>query len=415
MLALFLKRSFSNQKKAMFLMVFSVAVGTAMASSLIALSMDVSSKVSNELRAFGANILIEPKIEGLADITGQKRYLRQEDIVKSKVIFWRHNILGVSPFLEADSIASFGDKNEPVKLLGLWYSKKLPLPGETEMFEAGVRSVSPWWNIRGEWPDSNKRNVAVGVSFASSFGIKKDDLLNLDGSLFTVSGIVDTGGVEDNQVLMDIDTLQSFKGLEGKISKVLVSALTTPMDEFAYKDQATMSKAEYEKWYCTGYVTSIAKQLEEVFHNSRVKPIWQVAATEGKVLEKLSLLMYLLCFISLAASALGVSTTMIMSLLRRVDEVGLMKAVGADSAKIIYIFLSEGVVIGIAGGFAGYLLSIGAAKFIGIKVFNTAFEHRAILFPIAIGSALFISLSGMILPIKRALRIKPAVVLKGAE
>lgn len=396
-------------------MVFSVAIGTAMAASLIALSMDVSSKVSNELRAFGANILVEPKIEGLADITGQKRYLRQDDIVKSKVIFWRHNILGVAPFLESEATSVFGGKKEHVKLLGIWYSKKLPLPGETETFEAGVKSVSPWWNVNGAWPDSNSRNVAVGVSFASRSGVKKGDSLKLDGADFVVSGIVDTGGAEDDQVLMDIDTLQEFKGLRGKVSKVLVSALTTPMDEFAYKDQTTMSKAEYEKWYCTGYVTSIAKQLEEVFHNSRVKPIWQVAATEGKVLEKLSFLMYLLCFISLSASALGVSTTMIMSLLRRVDEIGLMKAVGADSAKIIAIFLSEGVVIGIAGGFAGYLLSIGAAKFIGIKVFNTAFEHRAVLFPVALGSALFISLSGMVLPIKRALRIKSAVVLKGSE
>ena len=38
-----------------------------------------------------------------------------------------------------------------------------------------------------------------------------------------------------------------------------------------------MTATEYEKWYCTGYATTIAKQLEEVFHGSRARPIWQVA------------------------------------------------------------------------------------------------------------------------------------------
>ena len=56
----------------------------------------------------------------------------------------------------------------------------------------------------------------------------------------------------------------------------------------------TMSQTEYEKWYCTGYVTSIAKQLEEVFLGSTSRPIWPVAETEGKVLGRLKLLIYLL-------------------------------------------------------------------------------------------------------------------------
>lgn len=413
MLIRFLNRSFSNQKKAMFLMIISVAVGTAMAASLITLSMDISGKVSNELRSFGANILIEPKIEGIADIAGQKRYLRQEDIVKTKVIFWRHNILGVAPFLETESEVFYNGKGEVLRLVGIWYEKKMPLPGETETFTVGIKTVAPWWNINGSWPDSPGK-VVLGVSLSSRLGIKPGDSLKIDGKDFLVSGTVDTGGVEDNQGFMDLGYLQDFKSMHGKVSKVLVSALTTPMDEFAYRDQKSMSRTEYEKWYCTGYVTSISKQLEEVFLNSRAKPIWQVAETEGKVLERLKLLVYLLCFISLAASALGVSTTMIMSLLKRIEEIGLMKAMGADSGKITAMFLSEGVLIGAVGGFVGYLLSIVVAQYIGMKVFNTGFEHRAVLFPIAMGSALLIAVTGMIIPIKRALRIKSAIVLKGA-
>ncbi|NIM04381.1 MAG: FtsX-like permease family protein, partial [Armatimonadetes bacterium] len=136
---------------------------------------------------------------------------------------------------------------------------------------------------------------------------------------------------------------------------------------------------------------------------------------EGRVLGRLTLLIYLLTAASLLAAALGVSTTMAASLLRRLDEIGLMKSIGADSVSISAIFLAEALVIGAIGGLAGYLFSIGVSKYIGYRVFDTAIAGRAMLFPIAILSALLISVLGSILPIRRALRVKPAIVLKGAE
>lgn len=414
MLLNILKRSFLNQKKAMALMIVSVAVGTAMAASLITISLEIAGKISRELRAFGANILIQPRVEGLADISGQQRYLRQEDIIKAKTIFWRHNILGIAPFLETKAEVRVKDKVEQVDIIGTWYEKELPLPGEKKSFYAGTKTVSPWWYIEGQWPESADR-VVTGTSLTSRLGIKKGDSILLDGESFLVSGTLETGGIEDNQIFMDLESLQEFNGMKGKVSRVLVSALTKPMDDFAYRNPETMSQLEYEKWYCTGYVTSISRQLKEVFQGSTAKPIWQVAETEGKILGKLKLLIYLLSFTTLIAAALGVSTTMITSLLRRSEEIGLMKAIGADSKKIIAIFLSEGMMIGFIGGVLGYVLSIVTAKYIGIEVFNTGFEQRTMLLPVAIGSAILISVAGTVLPIRKALNIRPSVVLREAE
>lgn len=395
-------------------MIVSIAVGTAMAASLITVSLEINGKVSKELRAFGANILVEPKAEGLAGISGQQRYLRDEDVVKTKTIFWRHNIIGVAPFLEVKGTLGTGGRSREVRVVGAWYEKELPLPGEKTVFPAGIKTVAPWWYVSGTWPDAQDK-AAVGSTLAAELGVKVGDRILLDGREVAVSGLLETGGAEDDQVFMDLGALQRLTGQEGKVSKALVSALTTPMDAFAYKDPSTMSRAEYEKWYCTGYVTSIAKQVEEVFSGSRARPIWHIAETEGKVLDRLKMLIYLLCIIALAASAIGVSTTMIMSLLRRIEEVGLMKAIGADRGQIIRVFLAEGVVIGIVGGVIGYLLSLLVSRYIGMQVFDTGLEQRGILFPIALGNALVIAVMGTILPIRRALDIKPSVVLKGAE
>jgi putative ABC transport system permease protein len=413
MLFVLLRQSFTKQMKAMSLMFISVVMGTAVSASLVAISLDIQGKVSHELRSFGANIIIEPRIEGLADIAGQARFLKESDIPKAKTIFWRHNILGISPFLELDLEVSSEASSITVPVLGAWFDRTIKIPGEGEPFNVGVSSVMPWWEIRGDEP--KEHGAMVGVSLAEELGLNIGDSLGIKGEEFKVSGILSTGGSEDNKVILELDQMQELTQRDGAISSVMVSALTTPMDDFAYKDPDSMSTVEYEKWYCTGYVTSISKQLEEVFGGSRAKPIWRVAETEGRVLERLTVLVYLLTLAALVAAALGMSTTLAASVLKRLDEIALMKALGADRLGISIIFLSETMIVGLAGGLAGYLLSLVTAHYIGLQVFGVALTQKGVLFPVSIISALVISSLGAWLPIRRALKVKPAVTLKEAR
>lgn len=392
----------------MAVMIIAVAVGTAVAASLLALSLDISSKIAVELRSYGANIIVQPKVSSLANISGQKRYLDEGDVVKAKTIFWRHNIMGVVPFLLVrDDVLG-------VTIAGTWFKKNLAVPGEKIGFDTGASIVMPWWSLDGRWP-STESEIVAGIGFARSRGVKIGDRVTVIGGQYSIAGIIDTGGREDEMLIGELATVQRAAGLQGKVSQVFVSALTTPMDEFAYKDPAAMSKKEYEKWYCTAYVTSIAKQLEEAFNGSTVKPIWPVAETEGKVLHRLELLIGLLTVVSLCAAALGVSTTMIMSLLRRTREVALMKAIGADSRQTAMIFLAEALFIGAVGGIAGYLMSLGVSSYLGRQVFGAGLQQRGVLFPISMGIAIAIAVLGAFLPVKRALSIKSAIVLKGGQ
>ncbi len=409
MLWILIKRSFLNQKRAVGFMVLAVAIGTAVVASLTALSMDISNKVSRELRTYGANIIVEPKLEGIAALSGEKRYLREEDIVKAKTIFWRHNILGLAPFLEGK--VNINEKDY-IPVIGTWYEHPMKLPGEKEPFITGTRSVSPWWTIKGSWPQKQDQLLA-GSNIARRLSLKQGSKIRIGTREFTITGIISTGDREDDALVGELDTVQAILGLQGKVSRVMVSALTTPMDDFAYRDPEKMSAAEYEKWYCTGYVTSIAKQLTEVFRSGKAKPVWPIAETEGKVLRKLSLLIYLLSFFTLLAAALGVSTTMVMSLLRRTEEIALMKATGADTGKIILIFLSEATITGMSGGTIGLILSLSITTYIGKEVFGTGLARPFILIPISLLMAMVISILGALLPIRKAIRIKPAVVLKG--
>lgn len=408
MLFAIVARSFLNQKKAASVMVLSVAVGTAIAASLLALSFDISSKVSRELRSFGANIVVQPRITGLAGVSGQKRYLRESDVPKAKIIFWKHNILGLAPQLVVR------DERTGITVLGTWYQRTIAVQGEKAGFTTGAATVMPWWSIDGSWPGEGDELLA-GSALAERKGIRTGDRVAVAGRQVRITGILTTGGREDDLLVGELAAVQRLFGLGGKVSRVFVSALTTPMDEFAYKDPAGMTPKEYEKWYCTGYVTSIAKQLEDekIFAGASARPIWPVAETEGKVLNRLELLIALLTAVCLVAAALGISTTMIMSLLKRTEEVALMKGLGANTFQTVTVFLTQAVVIGLVGGGLGYLLSLAISGYLGYQVFGTAFEQKGILLPISLGVAEAICLLGIYLPVRRALRIQPAVVLKG--
>lgn len=408
MLITLLKKSLVNQKKATAIMIISVAVGTSVSASLLALSFDISAKVSKELRSFGANIIVQPKLAGMAAVGGQKRYLREADIPKAKTIFWRHNIVGLAPILVVR------DETQGISLIGTWWRKAMLIPGEKEPFVAGVESVMPWWSIDGRWPEK-ETDALAGKELAERLGLKPGDTVLFMGRQLTITGMLTTGGKEDEMLMAELSTVQKISGLQGKVSQVFVSALTTPMDDFAYKDPETMTPLEYEKWYCTGYVTSIAKQLEDerIFAGSVARPVWPVAETEGKVLKRLNLLIYLLTGLALISAALGVSTTMIASLLRRTDEVALMKAVGADVFKTVSIFLSEAILIGLVGGLIGYGMSIFVSSRLGVMVFGVSLEQEAILLPLSMMLSVTISVLGAYPPIRRAITIRPAIVLKG--
>jgi putative ABC transport system permease protein len=231
--------------------------------------------------------------------------------------------------------------------------------------------------------------------------------------LFHISGIVTTGGFEEEQLFAPLITVQELLNKQGKVSRVLVSALTVPMDNFGRKDPAAMTKDEFEKWYCTAYVTSVAKNVEEVMAGSRAKPIWQIASAEGALLTKLNSVMIFLTVLALGAAATAVSTSLMASMAERSPEIALMKAIGADRFQIGSIFLGETLIISLAGGIVGYLIGDRLGVLISHTVFNSTIISPLWLFPTAIISALIVALAGSVAPLRRALLIEPVRVLKG--
>jgi putative ABC transport system permease protein len=231
-----------------------------------------------------------------------------------------------------------------------------------------------------------------------------------------VAGIFNAGGDEDDAVYVPLALAQDLTGRPGMVSRVEVSALTTPDNELsrrAAQDPKSLSIKEWETWYCTAYVSAICYQIDEVISDAVSKPIRQVAESEGVVLEKTQLLMLLITILSLAGSALGISNLVTASVMERSAEIGLLKAVGASDGPVSLLVLAEVLITGIAGGAVGYFAGLGFAQIIGQSVFNASIDIKPVVIPITAALVMLVTMAGSIPSIRFLLSLRPAEVLHG--
>jgi putative ABC transport system permease protein len=174
-----------------------------------------------------------------------------------------------------------------------------------------------------------------------------------------------------------------------------------------------MTPAEYDRWYCSPYIASISRQMQEELPGVEVRAIRQVAEGEGRILTRVSSLMWLVTIAALFAAALAVGATSATTVLERRSEIGLMKALGASHRAVVAFFAAEQLLLAVAGGFAGYVLGIVLARALGIGIFGIAPAVRPILLPIVLLLAAAVALLGSFVPLERASRVDPAPVLRG--
>ncbi len=423
-----LKGALSRQRRKMFMVALTIALGVSLTTAMLNVMLDVGDKVNRELKAYGANITVTPRsasvlkelygVEAGAGAAGQ--YLQEADLGKLKTIFWANNIVAFAPTLEAK--ASLGANGEDVTLVGTWFERKLELP-TGEVVETGIKELKSWWSIDGQWAqDTDLHGAMVGSLLAKKRNIKTGDELQIAGSgsspaeKLVVKGIINSGGAEDEQIFVPLSFVQKFSNMDGKVAKVEVSAITTPDNDLARKaahNPKSLTLKEWETWYCTAYVSAISYQIEEAVSGARAKPVRQVAESEGAILQKTQLLMLLITALSLAGSALGISNLLTASVMERTREIGLLKALGATDSEILLSTLSETMTTGIAGGIAGYFMGLGFAQIIGQTVFGSAVEAKGMVIPIVMILVVLVTLAGSLPAFRMLLSLRPAEVLHG--
>ena len=413
-----------RQGRQLVFVALTVALGISLATAMLNVMFDVGDKVNQELKAFGANITVTSKNSTiLKDIygvesSGPKEYLNDADLGKLKTIFWTNNIVAFSPHLNGTVTLEDGSK---APLCGTWFDHKMELP-TGEVFVTGEQYMKSWWQVQGAWPQESAPNgVLVGKNLAQKLNVKPGDSLNYKTAegkpmAFKVTGVVSGGGDEDNQILAQLPVVQSALNLKGKVEDINVSAITTPENDLARRaaiNPKQLSIKEYEIWYCTAYVGSIAYQIEEVIVNSVARPVRQIAESEGRILDKTQLLMLLITILSLLSATMGVSNLVSANIMERSKELGLLKALGATDRAVAVLVLTEIFLAGLVGGAIGYGVGIGFAQVIGHAVFGSAIAINMVVIPVLLVLLIFMIVLGSMPAIRSLLGLQPAIVLHG--
>jgi putative ABC transport system permease protein len=430
--------SFRHQARRKLLAGVAITLGVAVATAMIAVATDIGDKINRELRSYGANLLVTPQEDTLdVEVGGVNlkppsdgAFLNEADLPKIRGTFWHNNIVGFSPMLPI--IVKIGDSSgaqQDVTLVGTYFNKQLTFGKED--FRTGVTITNPWWKVscgdgrpartgRVEdlptacaWPNDDSQNILVGERLATKLSKQPGDTLAVSGRDLTISGILSTGGAEDDQIVAPIAVAQQILGKPGAVRRVYVSALTKPQDALAIQDPKTMSPEVRDRWYCSPYVQSIAYQLAEVIPHSHAEQIRQVAQNEGTVLSRIDGLMLLVTLAALFASALAVSAAMATAIFERRVEVGLMKALGASGFAVSAIFFAEALLLALIGGVAGFSAGALLARQIGHSIFNSQISIQPVLFPIILAIAVFVTFAGSAAAIRRAVKFDPVFALRG--
>ncbi|MBQ8966081.1 ABC transporter permease [Ruminococcus sp.] len=418
-----------RQWKKMLMIAFTIALGASLASAMLSVMLDVGDKVNQELKTYGANITVVPKensvlseLYEVEDGSVQGAYLNEEELGKIKTIFWAFNIVDFAPFVNVT--ASLDDGTE-VQCVGSWFDHHMDLPtGET--LDTGIASMRSWWELKeGSWLDeqllADTADAAmIGKDLAEKLGLSAGDKIHLTGSAsdreLRIAGVYDAGGTEDMQIFLQLDTAQALADLDGCVDKIEVSALTTPENELserAAKDPSSLTVAQMETWTCTAYASSICYEIQQVITGSVAAPVRQVADSEGAILGKTQLLMILITILSLIGAALGICNLVTASVMERSQEIGLMKAIGAQNLSVALLVLCEIFLTAIVGGIAGFFAGFGFAQLIGHTVFGAAVELKPMVVPIVAVLVVLVTLIGSIPAIRMLLGLRPTEVLHG--
>jgi len=244
--------------------------------------------------------------------------------------------------------------------------------------------------------DTTNDSIAVGVQAAKVLGLKAGDTATFGSSStnqinLKVAGIFTTfGTVDDYDINMALPLAQKLFDKESRVSAVIL------------------------KLYDKAKADEIKNRIEAAHPDLVVKTSDQYVADFSAPIRVLQGSITLISGLAVAAGVFGVSNTMLMAVVERRREIGIMRAIGTGTGQILATFLQESLVLGVVGGSAGILLGIIASNIltipslIGITITLDVPIHLVVE---ALGIALGTALLGGIYPALRAARLRVANAL----
>ncbi len=353
-----------------FIIFAALTVGASIVTAMAAVYFDINTKMSQELRTFGANFYIGSNSSGLIPEQEIKQILHHAP---------SGLITAASPYLYGVARSDL----EKIVLMGVWFSD--------------MRTLAPYWQITGSAIGVNfdDRHALIGKTLAQRLNLQVGSQITLSKNSaekhsFKIKGIIESGDATDNMLIVSLEFAQNWLDKQDLVTNAL----------FNMKNDQ-------------GQVEQFATQLQQRYPDLEIRPILKVSSSEGQILDKIKGLMGLIALVILILATLCVNTTLIAIVGERAKEFALQKALGAKRNDIIKQIGTEILIIAICAIIVGLVIGYLLAQILGITVFKSYIDMRLPVIPITILLSLLVAIIAVIFPTRRALQIQTANILKG--
>lgn len=417
MLLRILTASLRARRGRVVLSLLAVSLGVAVTTALATLSLQVGDDLARTLRAAGPNFVIQPRGATMPLDVGGAEFqparagagLEIGAIARLKNSFWKNNLLAAAP--EIVTAATLNGR--AITLVGTWFDEGNEAGG-TE-WRTGVATLRPTWTIAGRWPRAGGE-LALGSTLALRLGLAQGQKVELEIAGVTrrclITGVIAAGGRDDARAFAPLAPVQGATGRPEQADRIWLSALVKPGPPGPPPDPER-DPAGYERYMCTPYPTNVANDLTQALNGAEVLPLAETVAGEGRVVGRLNLLLLLLALAALAAATLGLISTTTATVVERRVEIGLLRSLGASSRQLATLLVAETALISLAGGLLGWLVGGASAALVRDSTFGQGGTFEPLLLPVALALAVAIAVLGTIGPLRLALRLDPATVLRG--
>jgi putative ABC transport system permease protein len=371
-----IRRLLAANRGRLLVILLALGAGAAITAALLNLQVDAKRRLTTEFRAFGPNVVLIPKNSSSIDSA-------------------------TLPESAARSAPVHLSSGEVRASSALYLIASVSVPSSGKAASAVVGGLNPFGFVRVSLAspahtESNPYagNVCVlGVRVAHQLNAQQGSelLLSVDSrseSCHVVS-FKETGGPEDDRVETPLPAAQRLADLPGRISSIELRVPGTP--------DAIQS-----------YVADLQRRIPE----ADVRPIRQFTEGEAKIYNRISGILSATVALVLVLTALCVMAAMTNVAMERRNDVGLMKAIGGATRRVLRLFIAEAALIGLTGGLIGGAAGILISIWLGKQVFGAPAQPRLIVYPVAVALTIIVAIAGAY-PLRRLANIRPASVFRG--
>jgi putative ABC transport system permease protein len=372
------RRLLAANRGRLFVILLALSAGAAITAALLNLQIDAERRLTTEFRAFGPNVVLVPK-----DSSSTASGTLPESAARSVLIHLPSGEIRVSSalYLIADvSVRSSGKATSAV------------VGGLNPLAFVTISPGSP--NHTEANHSAETESVCVlGVRVARQLNAQQDADLVLSVSSrresCRIASFKETGGPEDDRIEISLRAAQRLADLPSRISTIELRVPGTP--------DAIRS-----------YVADLQRRIPE----ADVRPIRQFTEGEAAIYSRISGILSATVALVLVLTGLCVMAAMTNVAMERRNDVGLMKAIGGATRRVLRLFLAEAAILGLTGGVLGAAIGILLSMWLGKAVFGVAAQPRLIVYPVAVALTIVVAIASAY-PLRRLANIRPASVFRG--